>query len=336
MNMRQVLCGAGLACALCGGPGPWGAALAQVTQVRLFKAAWYIQDSEEDPALLPQAEEPFDFAATARLSDELLADPDALLFISGMTLCTPAGRTEVMDFAPGSGGFLFYEGAVTAQALNLRFGPGDYRLTLRSLITGDTAYTVPLAPDDYPPAPKILNFAAAQAIDPGADFTLRWAEFTGGGIRRITLEIADGENFEVVFAPPPLEGEATTVVIPAGTLQPNHAYVVTLLFTRLTHAVLEAVPQIVSGFEAHSHAPLRTTGGSRPPPRFARWRLLTGGELELRVLSPAGGRITLESAAGPVGSWQTLEAVDPVNGEAVFIVPRAVLGERRFFRARED
>ena len=73
---------------------------------------------------------------------------------------------------------------------------------------------MPLAADDYPPAPKVTNFDAAQHVDPTRDFTLRWSVFDGAGDRTVWLEIVDGETFELVFDPGPLDGDATSVVIP--------------------------------------------------------------------------------------------------------------------------
>lgn len=211
------------------------AAAAELAELFLFKAVWYLQTSDADPELLPRAQDPFDLTATAFLSEELLADPDALLFLTGMTLRAGTGLYP-MDFDPGAGAFRFYDGAVTAQGLDLRYPPGNYRFTLHSVITGETSYTVPLYGDDYPPAPKVIHFPAAQQIDPARDFTLRWSEFTGGGGREIWVQITVAASGQVVFAPPPLDGTATSLLIPAGTLEAETNFQAQLIFKRYTHA----------------------------------------------------------------------------------------------------
>ena len=308
-----------------------------VAALSLFKAAWYVQTEDAQPELLPQAEDPFDVLARAQLSPDLLADPDNLLFIAGMSLRTPAGRTEAMSFDTTSGEFWFYAGAVSAPALNLRYGPGTYRFTLHSLITGDTAYTLSLVEDDYPPAPRLLNFTAAQAIDPAQEFALRWNEFPGAGTREIWLEIARADTAEVVLAEGPLPGDRTSLHIPAGTLSPDTAYVATLSFTRYTIEAPGADPPSYAGFEAHTEFPLRTRQpGGEPNVRFTGWRRLANGDLELTVEAPAGRPLTLLGATALNGAWSPLQTVTPTGATAVLVVSAAQLGERQFFRARAE
>lgn len=303
----------------------------------LFKAAWYVQTQDAEPELLPQAENPFDVLAQARLSPDLLADPDNLLFIAGMSLRTPAGRTEAMSFDPTDGSFWLYAGAVSTPALNLRYGPGTYRFTLHSLITGDTAYTLALAEDDYPPAPRLLNFTAAQAIDPAREFALHWNEFPGAGTREIRLEIVRADTFEAVLAEGPFPGDATNFRIPAGALSPDTAYLATLSFTRYTLETPGADPQGYAGFEAHTQFPLRTRQpGGGPSVRFLGWRRRANGDLELTVEAPAGRPLTLLGTASLDGAWSPLQTVTPAEVPAVLVVPAAHLGERQFFRARSE
>jgi hypothetical protein len=312
------------------------AAAAELAGIHLFKAAWHTQTSDADPELLPQAQDPFDLTASAYLSEEVLADPDALLFITGMTWRAGTGLYP-MDFDPGAGAFRFYDGAVTAQVLNLRYPPGNYRFTLHSVITGDTTYTVPLAADDYPPAPKVTNFPAAQQIDPARDFTLRWSEFTDGDGREIWVQITVAASGQVVFAPPPLDGAATSVLIPAGTLEAETNYQALLTFRRYTHADFGTTqPSVYAGFEANNIVPLRTgSSGSPAPPRFAGWKRLANGDLELTVESQAGQPLTLVAAEALDGAWTNLQTATPTGATTTFVVPRAALDGRRFFRARE-
>lgn len=320
----------------------WGLAGASaragdVAWVSVFKTAWYVQDRDAEPELLPQAENPFDLLARAQLSPEFLADPDNLLFISGMTLRTPAGQTYAMNFDPAGGLFWYYAGAVTAQALNQRHPPGDYRFTLRSLISGDLPITVPLAADDYPPAPRLLNFPAAQAINPAQDFTLRWNEFAGAGSRDIRLEIARADTADVVLAEGPLSGDLTALPIPADTLEPDTGYLATLSFTRFTVASPGSDPAMYAGFEAHTRFPLRTAPrGDLPPPRFTGWRRLPEGDLELTLDHPPGAALTLLGSETPTGPWLELETRPTTGTTTTFVVPAAQLGDRRFFRARKE
>lgn len=319
----------------------WGLAGAaaragEVAWVSVFKTAWYVQEADAEPELLPQAQNPFDLLARAQLSPEFLADPDNLLFISGMSLRAPT-QTYPLNFDPESGLFWYYVGAVTAQALNLRHPPGNYRFTLHSLISGQLHYTVPLPADDYPPAPRLLNFPAARAIDPAQDFTLRWNEFTGPGGREIRLEIARADTAEVVLAEGPLPGDLTALRIPAGTLAPETDYLATLTFTRYTTESLDTDPQAFAGFEAITQFPLHTgPAGGAPPTRFTGWRRLPNGDLELTLEGAPGRPLTLLGAEALNGPWSSLETRTPAGTTTSFVVPAGQLGDRRFFRAREE
>lgn len=308
-----------------------------LSEIYVFKAAWYEQTSAEGPVLFPQADDPFDYTAVAYLSPEVLADPDWSLWINGVMLRTPSGRTEALTINP-SGSFDFYEGAVTAQALNLRYGPGNHRFTLSSVLTGESSYEVPLAEDDYPPAPAVTNFETAQHIDATRDFTLQWAPFTGGGERTVWLEVADTTTFQVVFDPGPLDGDATSTVIPAGTLVDGRDYQATVIFTRYTHMAPEATPATFSGFEAYNQVRVHAGGGGGPPApsRFSTWNRLANGDLELTLECTAGRPLTLQGAAQPAGPWNVVQTLTPPSSPATLTVPAASLAAVPFYRAFQE
>lgn len=314
---------------------PASAALGEdLAALTLFKSAWYEQTGDADPVLFPQAADPYDITALAYLSEELLNDPDALMFLEGLTLRTPAGRVDGLDFDSFDGSFYLYEGAVSRQALNLRFGEGDYRFTLSSFITGDTVYTVPLPADDYPEAPRITNLPAAQQIDPARDFTLRWTAFTGGGERWIYISITDTGTGMDVFSDGPLDGEALATVIPAGTIQTGTAYEATLVFTRYTHVAETSLPASYAGFEAYNVFPLAAVeGGVLDPSRFTGWRLLGNGDLEVTLDCTPGYPLTLQGAAGPGGAWTNLQTTTPSAATATLVVPQTSLGASILLRA---
>lgn len=308
-----------------------------LAEIYLFKAAWYEQIAPGDPVLFPQADDPFDFTAVAYLSPDVLADPDWNFWITGLLLRTPSGRTEAMaiDF---SGSFDHYEGAVTAQALNLRYGAGTYRLTLSSALSGTSSYDVPLAADDYPPAPAVTNWEAAQHLDASRDFALQWAPFTGGGERTVWVEIADDVQFDIVFDSGPLSGDATSLVIPAGTLVDGRNYQATVIFTRLTHSLLDAIPATYSGFEAYNQVSIHAGGGGGlpTPSQFTGWRTLPEGGLELTLECTPGRLLTLQGAGQPAGPWTALQTSVPAASPITLTVPRSEPGTGQYFRAFQE
>lgn len=309
-----------------------------VGEIFMFKAVWYEQTSAAGPELIPMAEEPYDITISAYLSDELLSDPEWWLWVTGMTVRTPGGRTEGLtpDFDLGS--FEFYEGATSQQALNTRYAPGNYRVSFMSVITGESRYDVPLAADDYPPPPQCTNFAAAQKVDPTRDFTLRWAAFTGEGEREIWLHVTDPLTGEFVFYAGPLDGTETAIDIPAGMLTPNTLYTVWLSFTRYTHIAFDTVPETYSGFDAYNSFPLRSiSGGTSPDPAIITGcRVLENGDLELTATCTPDRPLTVAGSAQLDGSWSNLQTDTPADSPVVLVVPKAALGNRLFLRLFQE
>ncbi|MBE7503572.1 MAG: hypothetical protein HS113_25440 [Verrucomicrobiales bacterium] len=303
----------------------------------LFKAAWYEQNAPDDPALLPAAQDPYDITALVRLSDQLLSDPEWYLWISGVILRTPAGRSEPLTPDFSSGVFSFYDGASSASALNSRYGAGTYRFTLSSVLTGNSNFDLPLAADDYPPAPKITNFDAAQAVDPTQPFLLRWVGFPGED-RVIWLEIWDEQTLETVLTEGPLDGDQTSFVIPPETLEPGISYFAQLSFSRYTHVATSTVPQAFAGFEAYNTFPLRTRSEGSPlsPSTLTDWRRLEDGDLTITVECTVGRPLILEGAAAVDGPWSLLESLVPTASPASFTVPASTLGNRLFLRTFQE
>jgi hypothetical protein len=122
----------------------------------------------------------------------------------------------------------------------------------------------------FPPTPELLNHGAAQTIDPAAAFTLEWNAFVGADATSfIGLDIMDQEGDTVFFAPNEctnleLASTATSIVIPAGTLQAGRVYELILSFYRLTDSS-EDPGSSISLFAAHggtTETTIRTLGGT--------------------------------------------------------------------------
>ncbi len=309
-----------------------------VGAIFLFKAVWYEQNNAGDPELIPSADEPYDITATVYLTDQTLSDPDWDLWISGMTVRTPSSQTHAMTTDYEEGGFDYYDGAVSQQALNSKYGLGSYRFTLSSYITGDTRYDVPLAADNYPPAPRCTNFDAAQRVDPTKDFTLRWAPFTGEGEREIWIHVTDSQTGEFAFYAGPIDGAETAIDIPAGMLAPGATYWAWISFTRYTHLSPQTLPETYSGFDAYNSFPLKaTSGGSAPDPAaITAYRVLENGDLELTAACTADRLLTVQGAGAIDAPWSDLQTTTPASSQIVLTVPKATLGDRIFLRLVQE
>ena len=113
-------------------------------------------------------------------------------------------------------------------ALDDAYPNGQYVIRINGRNDGFHAVPLSLAsntPILYPTPPVILNFNAAQAISPAADFTLSWGSFSSGTTRdAVSVWIWEADSGATVWQTPTLgqpgqlDGLATSVSIPANTL----------------------------------------------------------------------------------------------------------------------
>lgn len=166
----------------------------------------------------------------------------------------------------------------TQGALDAVHPDTNYTVTLNTVNDGPVALTFSLTGGLYPNAPHIANYAAAQRVRADADFSLQWDAFSGGAAGdHIRVEIEDvSRNNNVPETGSPLgerifrtgdprdvaslDGTATSVVIPAGTLFPGHNYRARVRFTKLTGVDTNSYPQVtgVAGYVARTEFTLHT------------------------------------------------------------------------------
>lgn len=327
--------------------GPWALAMAvvlvmgtaqaqDVRFIELFKSVWYQQDASGDPALIPATADPYDLTLDVYMSPDWLNDPDAW-FSTVATFRTPGGRTKSMDFDDLSGSYSFYDGAVAEGTLNSTYGAGTYRVTLSSWITGETRYDVALPVNNYPPAPKILNLAEAQAIDPTQDFVLQWVSFPDSADGSIFLEIWEPSTEQTLFSLNLDPGE-TSIVLPPETLAPDHRYNAWLIFTHWAVDSPSTVPEVYSGFEAYNFFTVQTTSGSVTPeaPTITRVQVTAEGDLELEAQCTPQRALALQAMDLIGGIWSDLQTSTPAASPVTLTVPRSTLGEMKIFRLRQE
>ena len=134
-----------------------------------------------------------------------------------------------------------------------------------------------------------------------------------------------------------LTNTATSITIPAGTLQPGTTYEAALSYSRMTYSASNAIPRIdVAAFlRKTANFSIKTTGSSSGG-RFTIWRVLGNGNFGLKLHGTPGTSYTLLSSTN-LSTWNvrmTLPA--PFDGSVTFIVPPAAQGPKVFFRARSN
>ncbi len=118
------------------------------------------------------------------------------------------------------------------------FPNGNYVFTMHTAHDGDQSVTLAIGPDSYPNAPTIQNFSTTQAIDGSQTFTLEWAAMAGGTAADF-IEVILERNGACYFETPgpgepgALDGTATSVTIPAGSLPPGRSIEGELVFAKV-------------------------------------------------------------------------------------------------------
>ncbi|MBL9135706.1 MAG: Ig-like domain-containing protein [Verrucomicrobiales bacterium] len=309
-------------------PETWGG-------YNLTKSASFVQSSTADP--VPDGAEAFVFGS-------FITAPQDGPAITSASATLPNGTRQNHEMIPFVGLYMLSGAYATEAALDAAYPGGGY--TLRFQQSGQTERAFPMTvPATWPPVPKILNFAAAQAVNAAQAFTLQWTPFTGGAVPNDFLSLIISSGTNIVFtAPDPcvpreLPVTATSVVLPVGTLASNATYTATLTYARQFYASTNTVPNM-AGFGVISRStefPIKTTGplSGVDPARFVGYRLLPNGNPELTFTGTAGRTYTIERAGNLVSPvWRSVGTATPTAaGPAVFEDTQAGTTRPIFYRA---
>lgn len=295
------------------------------------KELFYVQTSAAAPAPDPERHAVFLGSVTSPTNNPVTS---AKLQVPGgplLTLTNFFGRA-----------FLDMEEYASQSALDTARPAGNYEVQL-TRTSGSPSASVSLT-SLYPPTPEIRNYAACQAVDPAADFTVQWNGFGGAtandGIG-LSIVYPDPMNIWQWVAPDPcvpreLANTATSVTIPAGTLQPGKTYEASLTYSRLTDAKTNAIADttLAAFLQKMVSFTIRTTGSSGDSARFVGNAVLPNGTLELILQGAAGQSFLIEASDSLQGEWTTVSMQTiPAGGVATFQV--VIDGESGYFRARK-
>lgn len=254
----------------------------------------------------------------------------------GGALKLPNGT--VQPFTTNNGDLGIYATYLSQPGLDADYPPGNYTVSLNTAHNGLQSALLPLPAVPFPNAPQLANFAAAQAVNPNADFVIRWNGFNGGSANDfVYLEIGvAGSNGSEFRSPQPgqpgaLTGTSTSVTIPVGTLTSGESYQVRLLFARS----LGTSTTYAFGFSAYysqTETTLTTTGTAVVPTLTisrsgpSQWLLHANGIL--------GRAYVIESTPTlpPDGIWQPF--VNFVGSSAGFDFTDGIVRSQNFYRVQ--
>lgn len=297
------------------------------------KQLTYVQTSAASPT--PDPENPATFLGSATSPTNNLIT-SANLQVSGGPLLT---LTNFLGFGRS---LVTTEEYASQSALDTARPNASYNLQLTRTTGGPVAADISLA-GSWPPTPQILNYAAAQAVDPSADFVVQWNGFADATTNdSVGFSLVHPSTFWVWTAPDPcvpraLANTATSVTIPADTLQAGTTYAASLSYSRLTYSSSNAIPDmgLLAMLQKQLNFTLKTTGSSGSGPRFISWLLRANGNLEFKLQGTPGKFYRIEVSENLVGWTTALTLPAPLEGVITHEISPGAYGSPAFFRARE-
>jgi len=194
----------------------------------------------------------------------------------------------------------------TQQELDGTFPATNYSFRILTINDGIVFVTNSMPNAVYPNPPAVTNLGVAQNLDAAADITLGWDAFSGGTTSDlIFLQIQRGQT--ILFKTPDmpgtngaLDGTATSLVIPAGTLESGKAYVGRLVFARTLAISTNYYPGAWGVTHAFSQTDfwIKTQGGGDTTPPEISASNPTNGASGLAINQPLGFYFSEPMAAG--------------------------------------
>ena len=245
----------------------WAARAVDVNFYYVQKAQKYNQSSAGPP--IPGSGNPYRFEAGVA--------PSVTGSVEGGTVSASGIPPQALTFDPVFEWYSFTAKFPSQAALDAAAPAGNYTLVVSTVNQGQKTLTLNLPAESFPAGPHISNWTAGQAINPTADFTLKWDTFAGGTTNDFILVLMGDTNSALVFRSPDpfkpgaLKGTATSVVIPAANLQPSTPYLLEITFVKTKSLNTTSYPGAVGvvGFNSLTDTGLMTTTNPIAPVQFA-------------------------------------------------------------------
>ncbi|MGO8931987.1 MAG: Ig-like domain-containing protein [Limisphaerales bacterium] len=281
------------------GSGSTGSGTNAITTFGVAKVNWWDQSSTAAPVVDPNI--PYYFAGTTTLASNRTATSITL------TLPTSAVSNLTQNLLYPED-YFFTSFFTSSNAFETAFPQGTYTFYVSATASNQTVPV--LLPTDMkqPNSPHINNFAAAQSVNATQAFTLSWDSFVGGTSTDYVYVVI-GTN--VWKSPEPgaagaLNGTATSVAIPANSLQPNSTY--SNSFVGFYHAIVKSnATYVTTAFRATATwFTLNTVGTVAAAPPVVTNAAWSGGSFSFDVLTTTGQTLTIVSSTNcalPLAQW---------------------------------
>jgi hypothetical protein len=280
---------------------------------------------------MPDADTPYNFSAFTTLASNRTASGVSL------TMPPPSGGVSNLTqnfFAPET--FFLFASSTNLSSINATFPFGDYVFNVMAASSNQQVHVNLASSLVQPNAPHTTNFAAAQAVDPAQPFRLGWDAFQNGtATDYISVDIGTNFSTAVPGTAGSLSGMARSVLIPAGTLQPDTSYDASIIFYR-------SIVTSNSSFTTFAYVatstrfPLLTSGGAGSAPLVLTNGAWSGSAFSFDIISSPGQTLTVESSATLLpNEWQTLLTTNSPSGRVRITDPFSMFNPYLFYRARK-
>jgi hypothetical protein len=268
-------------------------------------------------------------------------------FLACMSLPCPREATSVSLQLPGGsvpnmvlaypGHLTLTDCSYTSQSLfESAYPSGNYTFNIQSAASNQQVTVNFPSSLTQPPAPHLNNYPACQAINPAQPFVLSWDPMTGGTAGDcIYVEIYGG-----LFHTPALgetgalNGTATSVTIPAGTLQPNQQYSGCVTFYRYQLFTNGASYLSLTYRASVTEFNLLTASGSGAGSLVLTNPVWSAGVFSFEVTCTNGQALVAEYTTNLATQWLPLCSTNSPAQRVRFTDPRAATNKQTFYRVR--
>jgi hypothetical protein len=273
----------------------------------------------------------------------------ALSRVSIATVTLPT--SAVKGFPSGNTGIelRIREPFASLSAFDAAYPAGNYSFAISTVNNSNQFPVLNMPVPTYPNAPHISNYSAAQSINPNSPFLLQWDAFLGGTTNEtIWFFILDTNSNQVFSTPYPgtdyagsLKGTATSVTLPAGTLQLGRTYLGVLIFSKGTSLNTTGYPG-ASGLtfaNAETTFALGTISATpvlSPTPVLSQPARVSPTQFGFNLRGVPGSNYTIlttTNLSAPISNWLTLRVTN-LPAPSVFILDNQATNKQRFYGAR--
>jgi hypothetical protein len=315
------------------GTGSTGSGTNAVTTFAVSKVNWWDQSSTASP--VPDASIPYYFAGTTTLASNRTATSITL------TMPTAAVSNLTQNFVHPESYYLISP-VTSSNAFEAAFPQGTYTFYVSATASNQTVPVLLPTGMTQPNPPHITNYVAAQSLNATQAFTLGWDAFVGGTSTDYVYVVIGNDVTNVWNSPDPgaagaLNGTATSVTIPANSLQANSNY--TNSFVGFYHAIVNSnAAYVTTAFRATATwfnvRTVSTVGAAPPVLTNAVW---SSGSFGFDVVTTAGQTLTVVSTTNcalPLAQWPTLLTTNSPGARVHITDPRPATGWATAYRVR--